>query len=99
MTVWMTKQRRELAENLKKAQRDLKESIWRTYRHVALLNKDNTLRIMDLGLIHSSAANSMPELILMRLRQGGDVEGKHQCELSCTELAPAFKEWEHQVCS
>ncbi|MGC9965738.1 MAG: DUF499 domain-containing protein [Syntrophobacteraceae bacterium] len=87
------KQRRELAENLKKGQRDLKESIWRTYRHVALLNKDNTLRIMDLGLIHSSAANSMPELILMRLRQGGDVEEGISANFLVRNWPPAFKEW------
>ena len=87
------KQRRELAENLKKAQRDLKESIWRTYRHVALLNKENTLRIMDLGLIHSSAANSMPELILMRLRQGGDVEESISANFLVRNWPPAFKEW------
>lgn len=87
------KQRRELAENLKKAQRDLKECIWRTYRHLVLLNKDNTLRTMDLGLIHSSAANSMTDLILMRLRQGGDVEDTISANFLVRNWPPAFKEW------
>jgi hypothetical protein len=87
------KQKRELAENLKKAQRDLKECIWRTYRYVVLLNKDNTLRTMDLGLIHSSAANSMTELILMRLRQGGDVEDSISANFLVRNWPPAFKEW------
>jgi hypothetical protein len=36
-------QRGQLAENLKKAQRDLKESVWRTYKNIMLLGKDNQL--------------------------------------------------------
>jgi hypothetical protein len=34
-------QRSQLAENLKKAQRDLKETVWRTYKNIMLLGKDN----------------------------------------------------------
>jgi hypothetical protein len=48
-------QRGQLAENLKKAQRDLKEAVWRTYKNVMLLGKDNHVRTIDLGLVHSSA--------------------------------------------
>ena len=50
-------QKRQLAENLKKAQRDLKESVWRTYKNLMLLGKDNQMRLVDLGLVHSSAAD------------------------------------------
>ena len=67
-------QKRQLAENLKKAQRDLKESVWRTYKNLMLLGKDNKMRPVDLGLVHSSAADSMVALIMNRLRQDGDVE-------------------------
>src|SRR5271157_6038025 len=52
-------QRRQLTENLKKAQRDLKESVWRTYKNLMLLGKDNAMRSIDLGLVHSSAADTM----------------------------------------
>jgi hypothetical protein len=38
-----------LARNLKNAQRDLDEAIFRTFRHVYLLGKDNQLRPIDLG--------------------------------------------------
>ena len=67
-------QKRQLAENVKKAQRDLKERVWRTYKHVLLLGKDNALQHKDLGLVHSSAANDLTSFILNRLRQDGDVE-------------------------
>src|SRR5258707_6209112 len=52
-------QARQLAENVKKAQRDIKETVWRTYKNVMLLAKDGGLKIVDLGLGHSSAAPSI----------------------------------------
>ena len=64
------RQKRQLAENLKKAQRDLKESVWRTYKNLMLLGKDNTMRPIDLGLVHSSAADTMVALVMNRLAAG-----------------------------
>ena len=40
-------QKRQLSENLQKARHDLKESVWRSFKHVLLLGKDNTLRQVD----------------------------------------------------
>ncbi|MCX6880519.1 MAG: DUF499 domain-containing protein, partial [Verrucomicrobia bacterium] len=42
-------QKRQLAENLGKSKRDLKESVWRSFNHVLLLDKGNALREVDLG--------------------------------------------------
>ncbi len=67
-------QKAQLAESLKKAKRDLKECVWRTYKNVLLLGKDNNVHPVDLGLVHSSQANSMVNLIIDRLRQEGEVE-------------------------
>lgn len=67
-------QKKQLVENLKKAERDLKESVWRTYKNLALLGKDNKLRVVDLGLVHSSAADNLVTYILNRLKQDGDIE-------------------------
>ena len=67
-------QKRQLGENLKKSQRDLKECVWRSYKNIGLLNKDNTFRVADWGLVHSSAAENMLTFILNRLRQDGEVE-------------------------
>ena len=41
-------QKRQLAESVKKAQRDLREAVWRTYKHLMLLGKDNALQDKDL---------------------------------------------------
>lgn len=86
-------QDRQLAESLKKAQRDLKECVWRSYKHLVLLGKDNTLRVVDLGLVHSSAAETMVTYILNRLRQDGDVEENISPNFLVRNWPPAFKEW------
>lgn len=86
-------QKRQLTENLKKAQRDLKECIWRTYKHVLLLGKDNAIQHKDLGLVHSSAANDLTSFILNRLRQDGDIEEAVSPTFLARHWPPAFKEW------
>jgi hypothetical protein len=66
-------QRRQLVDSAKKAARDLREAVWRTYKHLLLLSRDGTLRRIDLGLVHSSAAESLMRLYLDRLRQEDEV--------------------------
>src|SRR5437588_915982 len=67
-------QQKQLDTNIKRARRDLTESVWRTYKHVMLLSKDNTIKTIDLGLVTSSAAETMTKLILSLLRQSCVVE-------------------------
>ncbi|MBV6627856.1 MAG: ATP-binding protein [Rivularia sp. (in: Bacteria)] len=86
-------QKRQLQENLKKAQRDLKESVWRSYKNIALLGKDNKIRTVDLGMITSSMARTMVELIFNRLRQDGDVEDTISPRFIVRNWSPAFTEW------
>lgn len=86
-------QTRQLAENLKKAQRDIKETVWRTYKNVMLLGKDNTWKTVDFGLVHSSAADTLVTLILKRLRQDGDIEDGISPNFLSRNWPPAFKEW------
>jgi hypothetical protein len=86
-------QQRQLVENGKRAERDLKEAVWRAYKNVFLLSEDNSLRKIDLGLVHSSAANSLVELILSRLKQEDIVvEGVSPNFLS-RYWPPALPEW------
>lgn len=66
-------QQRQLTTNLGKAARDLREAVWRAYRYVVLLGKDNRLKEIDLGLVHSSMANSLIEVIVNRLRQDDEI--------------------------
>ncbi len=61
--------RRQLAEQQKRAERDLVEAVWRSYHRLAFLGADGELAEEDLGLLHSSAAESMMALVQARLRQ------------------------------
>jgi hypothetical protein len=45
----------------------VKEAVWRTYKNILRLDKNNTTRVVDLGLVHSSAADMIVALILNRL--------------------------------
>lgn len=84
----------QLAENLKKARRDLKETIWRTYKNLMLLGKDNTVRRIDMGLVTSSAATDLLSLIVTRLSSDGDLETKGiSPSFLIRNWPPAFKEW------
>jgi hypothetical protein len=66
-------QRRQLTEDFGKSRRDLREAVWRAYKTVMPLGKDNTIRSIDLGLVHSSAADSLVGFIMNRLQQDGDI--------------------------
>lgn len=61
-------QDKQLKVNLQKAERDLRETIWRSYKRLAFLDRNNQLQIIDLGLVTSSAATSIVKFILNRLR-------------------------------
>lgn len=87
-------QRRQLTESLQKARRDLKESVWRTFNHVLLLDKGNALRVVDLGLVHSSATAGGPiENIINRLTVDGDFDKGISVRLLLKHWSGAFTEW------
>jgi hypothetical protein len=86
-------QRRQLEENVKKAQRDLRETVWRTYKNVLLLGKDGTWQAVDLGLVHSSAAETIVTLIVNRLKERGDIEDGLSPQFLVRNWPPAFVEW------
>lgn len=65
---------RQLDEQLQRSKRDLQETVWRSYKNLILLGKDNELKIVDLGLVNSSQAASMLEVVLNRLREDGNLE-------------------------
>ncbi|MBI4322283.1 MAG: ATP-binding protein [Chloroflexi bacterium] len=85
-------QLRQLKTGREKAARDLREAVWRTYRYIALLDKDNALKEIDLGLVHSSMAGSLTEVIINRLRQDDEITeavGPHKL----VRYWPAVAEW------
>ena len=63
-----------LARNLANARRDLDEGVFRAYKHLYLLGKDNKLRYIDLGNITSSAAGCLVEVYLQRLGSSGGLD-------------------------
>jgi predicted AAA+ superfamily ATPase len=86
-------QKNLLSRNLKNAQRDLDEAIFRTYRFVYLLGKDNKLREVPLGQITSSSAGSIVELILRELQRCEEItEGISPAKL-IKYWPPALVEW------
>lgn len=86
-------QQRQLTENTKRAERDLRESVWRAYKNVFLLAEDNSMRKIDLGLVHSSAAASLVELILSRLKQEDIVVEGVSPNFLTRYWPPALPEW------
>jgi len=86
-------QQARLAENLRKARRDLRESVWRTYKYLVFLAKDNTLKVMDLGLVNSSAAANLTTFLFDQLRQSGDAEKRIGENFLVKHWPPVFTEW------
>lgn len=86
-------QKNQLPEHLDRALRDLKECVWRSYRRLALLRKDNSIHIQDLGLLHSSSATSLTSFVFNRLKQDGDVEDAVSPGFLVRNWPPVFKEW------
>ncbi|MDD1762390.1 MAG: AAA family ATPase, partial [Methanothrix sp.] len=87
------RQNREVNEKIGKAKRDLREAVWRSYKNLALLGKDNKISLIDLGLIHSSAAKTLVDLYLMQLRQKAIITSSISPNYLVKNWPPAFREW------
>jgi hypothetical protein len=86
-------QERQLNKNVKSSKSNLKESVWRTYKNVILLTKDNSIQSIDLGIPTSSSAESLTRFILMTLRQTNDIEKSVSPRFLIRNWPPAFTEW------
>ena len=86
-------QKRALSESLKRAKADLRESIWRAYRHVFLLNKSNAIKDTDLGQINSSMAPTLPDLIVNTLSKDDEITDKVGSARLVRFWPPALTEW------
>ena len=71
----------------------MKETIWRAYKNVMLLGKDNTLKRVDLGLIHSSAATELLSLILTGCARRRLETMASAPAFLIRNWPPAFNEW------
>ncbi len=86
-------QKRSLATSLAHAKRDLREAIWRSYRHVFLLNKSNAIKDTDLGQINSSMAPTLADLIVNMLRKDDEITDKVGSARLVRFWPPALTEW------
>ncbi|OAB62772.1 AAA family ATPase [Leptolyngbya valderiana BDU 20041] len=86
-------QKKQLELDLKKSSRAVKEFAWGTYRHLAILGKDNTLRTIDLGQVNSSQGDSLTDVVLRTLKEGGELEQSISANYLLRNWAPAFEEW------
>ncbi|TWT58330.1 hypothetical protein KOR42_17040 [Thalassoglobus neptunius] len=86
-------QERLLKKNLGRAKSDMKEAIWRTYRYLFLLGKDNKLRQIDLGQITSSQANSLVELYVNELSRTDEITPGVGANKLLKYWPPALNEW------
>lgn len=84
---------KQLKENVAKAKSYLRESVWQTYKNVFLLDQSNQLRRIDLGKIHSSAAPTIADLILSRLRHEDLLTDGVSLNTLVRNWPPALPEW------
>lgn len=87
------RQKREVAEKLERAKKDLRESVWRSYKNLALLSKENSTLMIDLGLVHSSAARTIIDFYLNYLKRSGHVVDNISPNFLVRNWPPAFQEW------
>jgi hypothetical protein len=83
----------QLEDNIKKSHRDLKENVWRSYNTVALLGKNNEVRFIDLGNVHSSAASTLIQFVVNQLVQVDEIQSGISPNLLVRNWPPAFQEW------
>jgi len=88
-------QKRQLNVSLEKANRDLKEAVWRTYKNIMLLGKDGALRTVDLGMPTSSSAESLTQYVVLVLRGSDEIEKDSPSpRFLVKNWPPAFTEWD-----
>ncbi len=87
-------QKKQIPVKIDSALKDLRESIWRNYKNLYFLAMDNSLHTEDLGLIHSSAADSLPSYIINYLCQRDElIKDAPNVSKITKNWPPAFVEW------
>ncbi len=82
----------KLAQNIDIAKKSIKEAVWQAYNTILLLGRDNTIKTIDLGQMHSSSADSLPWMILDHLLKTDEVV-KAVSPNTLTRKWPGFVEW------
>lgn len=86
-------QRRQVADQLNRARRDLTEAVWQAYHTVLYLGPSGDVVELDLGLLHSSASETLPGLIEARLRQQDILVEAVSPDFLVRNWPPALPRW------
>lgn len=81
-----------IKENVQRSKRDLKEQVWKAYRHLFLLSKSGDFTHHDLGLLHSSQSGSLIDVYVHRLIQDGEITEEVNPNFLVRNW-PAFTRW------
>jgi hypothetical protein len=81
----------QLTESVKKAERDLRETVWRSYKNIFLLGTDGQLCHIDLGLVHSDG--NYVDFVIRRLKQDDIVSDSVTPNFLARCWPPALPEW------
>lgn len=82
----------KLAENIDITKKSIKEAVWQAYNTILLLGRDNVVKAIDLGQMHSSSAESLPWMVLDHLLKTDEVV-KAVSPNTLTRKWPGFVEW------
>lgn len=82
----------KLAENIDITKKSIKEAVWQAYNTILLLGRDNAVKAIDLGQMHSSSAESLPWMVLDHLLKTDEVV-KAVSPNTLTRKWPGFVEW------
>ncbi len=85
-------QKFQLTESKERAKRDLRASIWRSYRRLLLLGKDNTLKTFDLGQMNASGG-ALVSQIISQLQQRDELVDSVGAAFLVRNWPPALTEW------
>ncbi len=85
--------RRQIEQQIGRAKRDLEEAVWRAYNHLAFLGKNGQLSAEELGVLHSSSAESMQALIQRRLKARDELTDYLAPSRVVQNWPPGAREW------
>jgi hypothetical protein len=63
------------------------------YKNILLLGEDNQVRVIDMGLVDSSAADSLVQFIVNHLRQADEIQSGISPNFLLRNWPGAFREW------
>ena len=82
-----------IKEDVQRAKRELKEQIWKSYRHLFLLGKHAEITHIDLGLLHSSQSGNLMDVYLHRLLLDGEITDEVNPNFLVRNWPPALTHW------